>query len=276
MRGVEEEAGYLPPGSTVTITCSPRRGIEATLELADRLAAQNLRPVPHISARLVSGRSHLQEVLRRLEDSGLREMFVIGGDVREAIGPYDSTLQMLRDMTQIGHSLERIGVAAYPDGHPLIDDPALLDALADKQPFVSYMVTQICFDPVRVAAWLRGVRARGIELPVYLGIPGVVKRRKLIEVSLRVGVGASTRYITKHGGIVARLMRRGSYRPDPFVNRAIGLLGAPDNRLAGFHINTFNQVESTERWRRQFLAGYEWAAKASDDAGEEEEQDTAS
>lgn len=79
--GVDEQAGYLPAGATVTVTCSPARGVENTLEVATRLASRGLRLIPHISARQVRDREHLVTILRTLTEAGIRDIFVIGGDV---------------------------------------------------------------------------------------------------------------------------------------------------------------------------------------------------
>jgi methylenetetrahydrofolate reductase (NADPH) len=101
----------------------------------------------------------------------------------------------------------------------------------------------------------------------------VLKRRKLLEISLRVGVGDSARYITKHAGIVARLIRRGDYRPDALLTSLAGIVAEPANRVAGLHINTFNQIRATERWRQETLKAYGWAAMHED---EDDEGETAS
>ena len=77
-----ERAAHLPEGAKVAITCSPAKGIESTLLLGEELSQRGLRIVPHISARLVSGRSHLEGIVRRLEDLEVREIFVIGGDAK--------------------------------------------------------------------------------------------------------------------------------------------------------------------------------------------------
>ena len=271
MRGVQEQAAFLPPGATVTVTCSPRRGIEATLDLAERLAAAGHRAVPHVAARLVTGRPHLTGILRRLSDSGTKEIFVVGGDSAEPAGPYDSALGLLRDMAEVGHGLERIGVTAYPEGHPFVDNDRLKEALRAKQRFATHMVTQLCFDARTVATWMTEARADGVTLPAWVGMAGVVQRRKLIEISLRVGVGDTTRFIGKHMSIVARLMRRGSYRPDQFVDAAAELLGGPQHGVAGFHVNTFNQVQGTVAWLDQFRAASRWGdAESPDDRDQEE------
>ncbi|HEY1330774.1 MAG TPA: methylenetetrahydrofolate reductase [Actinomycetota bacterium] len=265
MRGVEEQLRFLPPGATVTVTCSPRKGIDATLDTAQMLAAQGFRAAPHVSARLVRDRSHLADVLERVAAIGAVELFVVGGDVAQPVGPYASGLDLLRDAAEIGATLPPVGIPAYPDGHPLIDREALTQALLDKRAFAGHVVTQICFDPARIAHWLDAVRTRGMDLPVYLGVPGVLKRRKLMEISLRVGVGETARYIGHHAGIVARLVRRGAYRPDAFVVGAAAQMGGPDSGVAGIHLNTFNQVQATERWRREVLAAYAWDAETPEE-----------
>jgi methylenetetrahydrofolate reductase (NADPH) len=144
-----------------------------------------------------------------------------------------------------------------------------MEVLLEKQASATYMVTQLCFDAQTIARWLADVRGRGVGLPVYLGIPGVLKRRKLLEISLRVGVGDSARYITKHAGIVARLIRRGDYRPDALLVALSGVAGDPANRVAGLHFNTFNQIRATERWRQETLRAYGGqAADGGDEEGE--------
>lgn len=271
MGGVEDRLLALPPGSSVAVTCSPRRGIERTLDLAGRLAAAGHATIPHVSARLVRDVAHLRDLLARLSEAGFPEIFVIGGDVLEPLGPFDSAGKLLSAMAEEGAGFGRVGIGAYPDGHPLIEEADLLRALLDKQPFAAHMVTQICFDPVTVAAWLSAVRRRGVTLPVYLGIPGVLQRRKLVEISLRVGVGDSVRYVRGHGNIVTRLMRRGSYHPGAFLDGVARIAADARAGVAGLHINTFNQIESTERWRRQYLRALgptgAWGSQDCEDRG---------
>jgi methylenetetrahydrofolate reductase (NADPH) len=272
----------VPGGTLLTITSSPGKGVDATLDLAERLSAEGYPVVPHLAARTVAGRDHLEEILGRLRAMGVGRLFVIGGDGREPRGPYPSALSLLEAMADVGHHLQDIGIGGYPEGHPLISDDALMDALAEKQRFAHHIATQICFDPDAIGAWLARVRERGIRLPVFVGMAGAVHPRKLVEVSLRVGVGPSVKFVSKHGGLVARLMRRGGYRPDEFISRIGPLADDPMSDIHGFHVFTFNQVESTERWRRglmERLAGGGPPGAASDavaGSDTDEESDTAS
>jgi methylenetetrahydrofolate reductase (NADPH) len=237
----------------VTVTCSPARGIDNTLRHAEHLAGQGLQVVPHISARLVVDRAHLKEIVRRLHALGLREIFVIGGDVTQPAGPFSSALDLLRALADMGHDLAQIGIAAYPERHPLVDEATLRRALAHKQPFASYMVTQICFDPEAIIRWLAGVRQQGIDLPVHIGVPGVLDSRRLLRIAMKIGVGDSMRFLSKHTSLATRLLRPGRYAPDKLVARLAPYLDDPHYNIGGLHINTFNQVESTETWRQQVL-----------------------
>jgi methylenetetrahydrofolate reductase (NADPH) len=164
------QAAHLPKGAKVTITCSPAKGIEPTLRLGEDLLERGFQIVPHISARLVAGRAHLEEIVRRLEELKVPEIFVIGGDAREPAGPFSGAFELLRALADLGYDSERVGIGGYPEGHPLIDDETLLRALLDKRPFATYIVSQMCFDPRAILSWVTDIRRRGINLPVYIGV----------------------------------------------------------------------------------------------------------
>jgi methylenetetrahydrofolate reductase (NADPH) len=253
-QGAEEQADHLPRDAKVAVTCSPGKGIENTLHFSERLLQRGFRVVPHVAARLVSGEAHLEKILRWFDEHDLREIYVIGGDAREPVGPYESALQMLRAMSRWEHGIEEVGIGGYPEGHPLIDDEELDRALLDKQPFASYVVTQLCFDADTILGWISDIRHKGIRLPVYVGLPGAVDRKKLLRVSLKVGVGDSVRFLRKQTGLVGMLLKPGGYSPDGLVERLSPYAGDEHYDIAGSHIYTFNQVESTAQWRQRMLA----------------------
>jgi methylenetetrahydrofolate reductase (NADPH) len=251
--GAEERAGHLPRDGKVAVTCSPGKGIENTLRFSERLLQRGFRVVPHIAARLVAGKAHLEEILRWFDDHGLREIYVIGGDSKEPVGPYASALELLGAMSRLEHGVEEVGIGGYPEGHPLIDDEELDRALLDKQPFASYVVTQLCFDADTILGWISSIRHKGIRLPVYVGLPGAVDRKKLLRVSLKVGVGDSVRFLRKQTGLVGMLLKPGGYSPDELVERLAPYAGDEHYDIAGLHLYTFNQVESTAKWRQRML-----------------------
>jgi methylenetetrahydrofolate reductase (NADPH) len=253
LKGLEDQIDYVPRGATVTVTCSPSRGIEPTVRAAQRLQMAGLSVVPHISARLISGEAELRSLVQLLDALGLRELFVIGGDATEPRGPYHSALDLLRALRSIPSQIESIGVAAYPEHHPLVDDETMLRALLEKQPFAQYLVTQICFDAATITDWLTAVRRRGITLPVYIGLPGAIDISRLLRISMKIGVGDSLRFLSKQAGLATRLANLRGYRPDRLVESLARSLADPALDIRGLHLNTFNQIESTERWRKDML-----------------------
>jgi methylenetetrahydrofolate reductase (NADPH) len=246
-----EKADLLPPGSTVTVTASPSKGMEPTVDLALELCRRGYQAVPHLAARSVRDRAQLSDLCERLAGGGVEEVLVIGGDGEDP-GDYDDALTLIREMVEIGHRFRRLGIAGYPEGHPLIEDDKLTKALIDKQPFATYIVTQMCFDPRTIALWVSRIRTEGIELPVQVGIPGVIDPTKLLTIAARIGVGASARFLAKNRRAMLRLLTPGAFRPDRLLR---GLVRYGEGLgLTGLHIFTFNQVAPTLEWYRRAQA----------------------
>ena len=61
---------HVPRDVAVTVTASPGKGLEATLDLAERLTGHGYAVVPHLAARMISGRSELAEISARLTRQG--------------------------------------------------------------------------------------------------------------------------------------------------------------------------------------------------------------
>ena len=258
MKGVDDQLPFLPAGVTVTVTASPTKGLDATLELAERVAQRGNPVVPHLSARLVEGREHLARILARLEALGVEEVFVPAGDTEIPAGPYEGAADLLEEMTDLGHHLQRVGITGYPESHAFIPDATTIAQMTRKAPHATAIVSQICYDPTIIRSWVSEVRARGVDLPIYLGVPGVIDRAKLLRVSLRVGLGDSIRYLRKQHEVATRLLT--GYTPDELVGGLGDLIDHPDARVAGWHLFTFNEVERTERWRQELLLSLRGAA----------------
>lgn len=249
--GTLDRAAALPPGSTVTVTSSPRRGVDATIELAEGLSRNGFRAVPHLAARQFADRAQLAGVLDRLDTAGVRDVFVVAGDAPQPAGEFPDGLALLRAMADLGHRMPAVGVPSYPDGHPSVADDLLWELLRDKQPHATYTVTQMCFDADAVCAFAARARSRGITLPVVAGVPGVVDTARLLRMSMRVGVGDSVRFLRSHRSIAGALLRPTGYRPDGLVRRLGAHVAAGRCALDGLHVYTFNQVDATLRWQQQ-------------------------
>lgn len=245
---VEPQLAGLARGDTVTVTCSPRHGVDHTLAFCERWAARGLDVVPHVAARMVADREHVERIAARLCAMGVAELFVVGGDQRPPLGCYASARELMEALAPLIPGVP-IGVSGYPEGHPSIPARRLLDELTAKQDLASSIVTQLCFDPAAIAGWLRSIRAAGITLPVLVGVPGVVDRRRLLELSTRIGVGASTRYLRKNLRLAIRLFAQASFEPGALVDALAAAALDPASGIEGLHVFTFNQVAATVAWR---------------------------
>jgi methylenetetrahydrofolate reductase (NADPH) len=249
-RRSEEQAAAIAAPIRLTVTTSPGEGVDRSLEHAVRLRALGHRVTLHLAARMVRGPSHLERPLARAADAGIDDLFVVGGDTLEPLGPYASAGALLDVLADHGPQPAAIGVAAYPEGHPLLDDAALEATLRRKAAVATYLVTQLCFDPTVLLAWIDELRAGGIELPLYAGAPGLVDRRRLLEISVRIGVGTSLRFLRKQHA--ARSLLGGSGDAAARFHGEISPhIGEPRRGIVGFHFFTFNELLPTWGWQQE-------------------------
>lgn len=245
---------HVPKEVTMTVTASPKRGLDATIDLAGRLAGQGYAVVPHLSARLIRDRSHLREVIAAVKQMGSDDVFVVAGDAREPAGEYPDSVALLEAMRAEGLGVRDIGVTGYPESHAFIDDDTTIQAMWDKRRIATYIVSNLCFDPRVVKRWVARVRRRKVELPIFIGLAGVTDPAKLLRVSTRIGVADSARFLRGHSSWFLRTLQPGGYSPEKFVKALLPDLGVPERKVAGLHVFTFNEIEPTERWRQEMLA----------------------
>jgi methylenetetrahydrofolate reductase (NADPH) len=245
---------HLPRGFTVTVTASPAKGIEATLALTERLAKAGYRAVPHLAARMVSGKAELSDICARMLEAGVGTVFVPGGDQDPPAGDYTSALDLLEDLGELGNPFPEVGITGYPESHPTISDDLTVQAMWDKRRHATHVVSNLSFDPDTIRVWLDRVRARGITMPMLLGIPGPIDRTKLLAMATKIGVGDSTRFLVKHKGTLTRLAAPGGFTGERFLERCAPVLARPEALVTGLHVYTFNQVAETEAWRQEYLA----------------------
>ena len=258
LKNLDPQLPHLPEGASVSVTASPAKTLEDTWELSKSLSDRGLKPVPHLAARMVTGREQLAVLISRLADIGATELFLVGGDAPEPFGPFRDSIEVLESILELDHGLEHIGVTAYPDGHSFINLEVLTESLHRKQELLAsagvpgHASTQMCFDADAIRNWLEAERSAGLTLPVHLGIPGAADRAKLLSIGTRLGVGASLRFLQKNKSTLARLFAPGGYDPNKLLNPLAAELEPLDIR--GLHIFTFNQIENTEAWRADAIS----------------------
>jgi methylenetetrahydrofolate reductase (NADPH) len=241
-------AARLPRAVRVTVTCSPKHGPDGGLEAAARLRQLGHSLTVHVAARMVRDRDHLDRLLAGMADAEIEDLFLIGGDVEDPVGEYSSAVELLALVADHSERPELIGIAGYPEGHPLISDDELDRALRAKSRVADYVVTQMCFDAEALRSWVVREREQGMDLPVVIGMPGKVTRRKLLRMSARIGVGPSLDFLRKQKGLRALLSRRST--ADRLFDGVAPLLDDPQLEIAGFQYFTFNELLQTWEWHQ--------------------------
>lgn len=258
----------LRAGTTVHVMCPPLpgrqsgsvdlkghlQGADSSVDVAIKVAALGHHAIPHLSAKTVRSRQHLRELLTRMNDADIHAGFFPGGDGVEPAGPYSSAVELLRDLADMEHHLSAIGVGSYPEGHREIPEDVLLEALLSKQSVATFMVSEICFEPEQTLSWLKTLRDSGVRLPLYVGAPGAVGMRKLMEQLKHWGVGSAVRFLRKQHGMMGAMLK-GKFSPSEIVEGIAPSIGGDQLGIAGIHLYTLNDVAATEAWRREALAG---------------------
>jgi methylenetetrahydrofolate reductase (NADPH) len=243
----------VPRDVVLTVTASPAKGITTTLDVTERLLGQGYAVVPHLAARMISGKTELSEIVHRLQEMGVTNVFCPAGDQDPPAGDYVGSLAMLEDLTAMGKPFAEVGITGYPESHPSIEDDITIQSMWDKRQHATYVVSNLCFDADTITHWLKRMRKRGISQPVLIGLPGPVERAKLVSMAGKIGVGQSVKFLRSHVGTFARIAAPGGYSPERFLEKLGRSLTDPELGVGGLHFFTFNQVTETEAWRQELL-----------------------
>jgi methylenetetrahydrofolate reductase (NADPH) len=254
-----EVADAIAPETPVAITFLPNETMDARIEAAVGLRARGFEPMPHLSARRIASQEELEQVVARTTaEAGVRRVFLVAGDPPVPAGPFADTMSLIDTGIFERNGIQAIGIAGHPEGHPAMDEAARWAALATKHAAITergmatLIVTQFAFNAAPVLAWLADLRARGIDCPVRVGIPGPAGINTLLRYAAHCGVGASTAVMAKYGVSLTRLL--GSAGPDRLIaDFARGL--SPAHGPVRLHFYPFGGLARTVEWINNYQAG---------------------
>jgi methylenetetrahydrofolate reductase (NADPH) len=250
----------LPPGAKVHLTAVAGRPYAESIGAAARVRAQGLEPVPHLCARDIESHAALDDVLTRLTRwASVRRLLIVGGDAHCGKGPFGSALELIESGLLQRAGIREIAIAGYPGGHPRLPEDVLNRALAAKVEAAAQtglsvsIVTQLCFDAQAALAWVRRLRALGIESPVRIGMAGPADLSSLIRLARRCGVRATAQSLTRHAGLTKHLLAAGT--PDRVIRPLAEAAseGALD-RIAA-HFFSASGAAATARWAQAAASG---------------------
>jgi methylenetetrahydrofolate reductase (NADH) len=250
---------HFPAGTDVTITFLPGDNYRHNVETAVTLRRAGFNAVPHVAAREMPSREALDDFLARLKgEADVTRILLIAGDVAAAKGPFKSSHDARASGLIEARGMVRVSVAGHPEGHPYLGLAATFNGLEawrdwGKQTDIRVdVVTQFCFESAPILGFIGELDARGVGLPVIVGLAGPASPATLTKFALRCGIGNSIRSLRSQIGRFGRLLT--DTGPDDVMR---GLQSAPDAATAsisGFHLFPFGGLRKAAEWSRSYVA----------------------
>ncbi len=222
---------------------------ELTVEITGRIAREtSLTPVAHLTC-VGHTREELEKILDSYTEAGVHHLMALRGDPpegpRAAWTPTEGGLTYATDLVELARDRGdfRIGVAAFPEGHPnassLDHDADVLVAKAHAG--AEFAVTQMFFRAADYFSLVERVRARGVDMPILPGIMPILNLNAIRRQGELVGTEVPS-------DVIARI----SAHETPEAIRGEGIALAAelcrellDGGAPGLHFYTLNNSKAT-------------------------------
>lgn len=251
--GLEQAQAVIPSGTRVLVGFKDSEDLAARLETVRAVQALGFVPVLTIAARRLVSEEMLREFLGEARAAGAAaRALVVGGDPPQPRGPYADAGSVIDSGLLEEHGVRQVSIAGHPGGHPAVTDDVLWSALAAKVAMLERrgldggVMTQFGFDAAAVLTWLAELRARGITVPVRVGVPGPAGARQLLRYAALCDVRVSADAARQYGFSLTD--PAGEVGPERFIR---ALAAAYDPRRHGavkLHFETFGGVAALADW----------------------------
>jgi methylenetetrahydrofolate reductase (NADPH) len=253
-----------PSGMAVNIAFIGSESFDERVAAVAGLHGAGFRPRPIISSRrLISPEVLRSYLIQSIEVGQVDGIFLVGGDPATPAGPFTDSLQVIEGGYLEGLGLQSVGVAGYPEGHPMIADEVLWRYLKRKtdalgsQGFEVEITTQLSFDAQAVVSWIRQVRDAGIDAPIRIGIPAPATMAGILNFARQCRVGTSTQLLKHYGWQLTSLMN--PQGPDRFLDTLMEQMDPPELQTLRLHLfpigNPMHVLQWLERGKRRHLEG---------------------
>jgi methylenetetrahydrofolate reductase (NADPH) len=223
---------------------------DKTIAITGRIAREtSLTPVAHLTC-VGHTRAELQSILDSYAAEGIQHVMLLRGDPsdgpRAEWVPTEGGLTYAVELVELARSRGdfRIGVAAFPEGHPsAASRDADADVLAAKaRAGAEFAVTQMFFRAEDYFDLVSRVRDRGVDIPILPGIMPILNLNAIRRQGELIGTDVPA-------DIVARIS---AHEGDPAAMRAQGIALAAElceellaGGAPGLHFYTLNRSKAT-------------------------------
>ena len=253
-KALRAAAERLAPGTEISLAWIPGSNPFDMVTPAALLKRAGHSPMPHVGARHLESAAQLERLAKQLNNAGVDRILIIGGDRDNPAGPFDSSLAVMQNGAFQKLGIIRVAVGGFPEGNPHISEKVLDEALdakvsfARKQGLQLSIITQFSFKAEPVIAWLQKARARGIDVPIRVGLAGPASILTLMRYAMRCGIGNSLHLLTENPSFAKILVERG---PEPIIQDLAALLADDGGKrlgIAGLHFYVFGGFRKTMDW----------------------------
>jgi methylenetetrahydrofolate reductase (NADPH) len=223
---------------------------DKTVDITARIAHETtLTPVAHLTC-VGHTRDEVSKILDTYSEVGVQNVMLLRGDPAEGPRaewtPTEDGLTYAVELVELARSRGdfRIGVAAFPEGHPTASS---LDADADvlvakARAGAEFAVTQMFFRAADYFDLVERVRARGVDIPILPGIMPILNLAAIQRQGELIGTDVPAEVVE----------RISAHDGDPGAMRAAGIgLAAElcrellDGGAPGLHFYTLNRSKAT-------------------------------
>jgi len=252
IEALRKAALHIAPATPIAVTFLPGEPFEARIAAVREVRALGFEPMPHFSARRIASAGEFDDYLAAaVAEADVKRCFVIAGDPAEPEGPFADSSALIATGAFERNGILAIGIGGHPEGHPDMREAECWQVLQSKcaeieaRGMAPLIVTQFAFDAAPVLTWLEALRARGIDAPVRIGVPGPAGIKTLLRFAARCGVGASATVLAKYGISITQLL--GSAGPDRLVDTLAQRL-EPRHGPVRLHFYPFGGLDRTVAW----------------------------
>jgi methylenetetrahydrofolate reductase (NADPH) len=250
----------LAPAAQIYLTAVPGRPIDELVRAACLAREFGFEPVPHLAARHFTSLQEIERFVVAVARAGaVTKIMLVGGDSPPRQGRVADALTVLQSGILQTSGLKEVGLAGFPDGHPVLSDEELELALVTKTAAAqsagldAHIVTQLCFEAESIVRWLEWLRARGIQAPVRVGFAGPTNLMTWLKFAHRCGVRASAEALASRSGLARHAFK--SVAPDSLVRAVAGAACRSELGELAPHVFVFGGIGATARWAESAAKG---------------------